>query len=195
MTGLRVWARGVRAAPAALLAHIVVRPEPVACPNILAALEAALTLTGTIAIAFAYTTRPIIPTVVHVPVLPATWRWLHTHRSPPGTRSWLPHPGCIAARSDTGRSHRNRLRLHCTAHNPDSSLRARSFRPTCGGFAHIVVRPEPVAVPPHPDCTGARSDTRRSHHNRLRPHCTAHSPDSSPRARSSPPPAAASHTS
>ena len=71
MTGLRVWSRGVRAAPAALLAHIVVRQEPVACPDIPAALEPALTLAVSIAIAFARTTRPIISTVVHVPVLPA----------------------------------------------------------------------------------------------------------------------------
>ncbi len=92
MTGLRVWSRGVRAAPAALLAHIVGRQEPVACPDIPAALEPALTLAVSIAIAFARTTRPIISTVVHVPVLPSP----------------------------------------------------------CGGFAHIVVRQEPVACPDIP---------------------------------------------
>ena len=60
------------AAPAALLAHIVGRREPVGGPHILAALEPALTLAAPIAIAFAHTARPIVPTVVHVPVCPAT---------------------------------------------------------------------------------------------------------------------------
>ena len=62
--------RGVSAAPVALLAHIVVGPEPVAGSHILAALEPALTLAAPIAIALAHTARPIIPTVVHVPVCP-----------------------------------------------------------------------------------------------------------------------------
>ena len=68
-TGLRVWSRGGRAAPAALLAHIVVRREPVGGPDIPAALEPALTLAVPIAIALAHPTRPKVPTVVYVPIL------------------------------------------------------------------------------------------------------------------------------
>ena len=136
-------------APAALLAHIVVGPEPVDCSDILAALQPALALAAPIAIAFAYTTRPIVPTVVHVPVRPATcggFAHIVVSREP------VAGPDILAA-----------LEPALTLAGAIAIALPRTARPIVptvvyvpvlpapgGGFAHIVGRREPVGGPDIP---------------------------------------------
>ena len=129
-----------------LLAHIIVRWKPIIGPDISVTLKPTLTLAGTITVTFTYSTWPIVPTVVYVPVFPSfgigfthiivRWKPVVGPDISATLEPTLALTGAIA------------ITLAYLTWSIIPTIIYVSVCPAPGDrFAHVVVGPEPVAGP------------------------------------------------